>query len=171
MSDVFTTRELRFERMLDAPVDTVWRYLTDPALRARWFMGGPIDPHAGGRIGFTMDHGTLSDGDVATPERYRPYIGTSWTEEITRFEPPHVLAFRWNGGDGGEVTFTLTADGERTLLVLVHAGLRGRDDAVNFGGGWHSHLAVLEARLSGRGVADFWTLHAEAERTVAAALA
>jgi len=38
--DTITPTMLRFERVLAAPVDTVWRYLVDSDLRARWFMGG-----------------------------------------------------------------------------------------------------------------------------------
>lgn len=169
-SDVITPTELRFERLLDAPVDTVWRWLVDPDLRARWFMGGPTEQRVGGKLGLTFAHENLSDGDVPTPERFAKNAGASWHETITRYEPPRVLAFSWSGGDAGEVTFTLAPEGERTRLTLVHARLRGADDARNFGGGWLSHLAVLEARLAGRPVPDFWALHAEKEAQAAAAV-
>lgn len=170
MTDRMTTRELRFERLLDAPVSTVWRWLVEPELRARWFMAGADDLRPGGTIGLTMDHDNLSDVPVETPETYRPYVGHGWTERITRIEPERLLAFTWEGGEAGEVTISLTPEGERTRLVLVHGGLRGRPDALNFGGGWRSHLAVLERRLRGDPVPDFWALHSEAERSVAAAL-
>ena len=165
-----TPQTLRFERLLDAPVDKVWRYLVDPELRARWFMAGPTDLKVGGGFGLTMDHDNLSDQPVPTPERYRPYIGKSWEERITRYEPPHVLAITWDGGEAGEVTFALSDADGKTLLVLTHAGLRGRDDAANFGGGWHSHLPVLERRIRGEAVPDFWALHAQAEERVKKAL-
>jgi len=64
----------------------------------------------------------------------------------------------------------LSPQGDKTLLVLTHTGLRGRDDAVSFGGGWHSHLAVLERRIKGEAVPDFWALHAQAEQTIGKAL-
>lgn len=168
--DEITPDVLRFERLLDAPVEKVWQYLVDPDLRARWFMSGPTDLKVGGGFGLTMNHGRLSDRDVPTPERYRPYIGHAWEERITRCEPPHVLAFTWEGGKAGEVTFALTEEGEKTRLVLTHAGLRDRGDAVNFGGGWHSHLAVLQRRIRGEAVPDFWALHAEAEARMEEAL-
>ena len=98
--DRVTPHSLRFERLLDAPIDKVWQYLVDPELRARWFMGGPTHSRAGGVIGMTMNHDRLSDGEVATPARYQSYIGHSWEERITRFEPPHALAFTWENGGG-----------------------------------------------------------------------
>lgn len=170
MADTFTPDALRFERLLDAPVEKVWRYLVDPELRARWFMGGPSELKVGGSFGLTMNHDNLSDEDVATPEKYQAYLGKSWAERIIRYEPPHLLAITWDGGDGGEVTFELTDEGGKTLLVLTHTGLRGHDDAVNFGGGWHSHLAVLERRIRGEAVPSFWALHAQAEQVVAKTL-
>lgn len=169
-ADRITPDTLRFERLLDAPVEKVWQYLVDPELRARWFMGGPADLAVGGRYGLTMDHDRLSDGEVETPERYKPYVGHSWNERITRVEPPHVLAFTWEDGAAGEVTFELREEAGRTRLVLTHSGLRGRDDAINFGGGWHSHLAVLERRLRDEPVPDFWALHARAEAAMRTAL-
>src|SRR5690606_21136782 len=165
-----TSESLRFERLLDAPLEKVWRYLVDPELRARWFMAGPSDLKVGGSFGLTMNHDNLSDNAVPTPEHYRPYLGDSWEERITRYEPPHVLAITWEGGKAGEVTFELTAKGEQTLLVLTHTGLRGRDDAVDFGGGWHAHLAALEKRVKGEAVPDFWALHAQAEEKVGEAM-
>lgn len=169
-ADRITPQTLRFERLLDAPVEKVWQYLVDPELRARWFMGGPSDLRAGGFIGMTMNHDRLSDEDVPMPERYLPHVGQSWQERITRIEPPRLLAFTWDGGEAGEVTFELADEGGRTRLVLTHAGLRGAGDAVDFGGGWHSHLAVLERRLRGEAVPDFWALHDRAEAAMREAL-
>lgn len=168
--DTVTPQRLRFERLLDAPVETVWRWLIEPELRAKWFMAGPTDARLGGAFGLTMNHGNLSDGKVPTPEKYAKYIGNSWEERITRIEPPRLLAFTWEDGKAGEVTFELTAEGARTRLVLTHEGLRGRPDAENFGGGWHAHLAALERRVRGDGVANFWALHARSEAAVKAAL-
>jgi len=170
MVDTMTSETLRFERVLDAPVEKVWQYLVDPDLRARWFMAGPSELKVGGSFGLKMDHDNLSDQDVATPEKYRPYVGNSWQERITRYEPPHLLAFTWEDGRAGEVTFVLRAEGDKTVLVLTHTGLRGRNDALNYGGGWHSHLAVLEKRIKGQAVPDFWALHAQAEEVVEQAL-
>lgn len=170
MSDIVTPKQLRFERTLDAPIETVWRWIVEPELRAKWFMGGKTDLRVGGEFELTMKHDDLSDDDVPTPEPYAEYVGKSWSERITRIEPPRLIAFSWENGEAGEVTIELTPAGDRTRLVLTHEGLRGRDDAKDFGGGWHSHLAALEERIAGRGVPDFWALHAQSEKAIASAL-
>lgn len=171
MADTITAEVLRFERDLAAPVETVWQYLVDPELRARWFMGGPTELYEGGEIGLAMRHDNLADEPDPMPERYAPYAGKAWSEKITRLEPPQLIAFTWEGGEAGEVTIELERIGDaRTRLMLTHAGLRGPDDARDFGGGWGSHLAVLERRLVGQHIASFWALHAQAEAAVAKAL-
>ena len=160
MTDKISFHELRFERLLDASVDVVWSYIVDPSLRSRWFMGGEVDPRPGGRIEMIMDHDKISDAPVPTPERYAPFIGNRWSEEVLAIEPPHMIAFGWEEGKAGKVTITLTDAGDgKTRLVLIHRGLRGEEDARNFGGGWHAHLAVLAKRLSGEAVPDFWAIH------------
>lgn len=170
-ADTITPQMLRFERDLAAPIETVWQYLVDPELRARWFMGGPTEPQVGGKLGMTFNHQDLSDGDVPNPERYAKNQGKAWSETITRFEPPHFLAFTWDNGDAGEVTIELFAfTPDRTRLVLTHNRLRGAADARNFGGGWGAHLAVLQKRLAGEPVANFWDLHAAAEKRAAEAV-
>lgn len=170
-NDTITPAMLRFERTLDAPVDTVWRYLMEPELRAKWFMGGETEPHVGGKFGLTFDHGALSDGDVPTPERYAANVGKSWFETIEAIDPPHSLTLSWDGGKAGTVAFELAPlDGGRTQLTLTHSGLRGSDDARNFGGGWGSHLDVLQRRLAGQPVPNYWTLHTAAERRAIIAL-
>lgn len=169
-SDIITPQRLRFERLLDAPVDTVWRYLVDPEMRGRWFMPGRTEPHVGGMFEMIFAHQNLSDDAVPTPERFAANAGKSWSERIVAIDPPHLIAFSWMGGDAGTVTIELSPDGDRTRLVLTHDGLRGPDDARNFGGGWTAHLAALEARVAGRPVPNFWAIHAEAEARAKAAV-
>jgi uncharacterized protein YndB with AHSA1/START domain len=171
MTDTITIHELRFERRLPAPVETVWRYLTDSDLRARWFMGGAIDARPGGKMEFVFDHDQLSDGDVPMPERFADKKGHRWTEEIIDIDPPHLIAYTFGTDSEGVVTFELApSDDGGTLLTLVHSKIASREQALNYGGGWTAHLAVLEARLAGRGVPDFWALHRQCQDKVAAEL-
>jgi uncharacterized protein YndB with AHSA1/START domain len=161
---------IRFVRLLDAPVDTVWRYLSDPELRAEWFAGGPIEPQVGGKAELRFDHDNLSAEDVPYPEAYAPYKGAISVETVVAYDPPHLLAFSWNGGKDGVARFELSAEGERTRLVLTHSGIVAPNGAANYGAGWHSHLAVLQAKLVGRSIPNFWALHAESEKAIAAQL-
>ena len=171
-TDRVTAHSLRFERLLDAPVETVWQYIVDPELRGRWFMGGALDARPGGRIEMIFDHDRLSDDDVRMPERFAGNKGKRWYETISEIEAPHRIVFSWDDGKAGSVTIELKPVGaKQTQLVLTHAGLRGPDDARNYGGGWHSHLAALQARVAGRGVPDFWALHAQSGEHIAELLA
>ncbi len=170
-ADTITPQMLRFERDLAAPIETVWQYLVDPELRARWFMGGPTEPQVGGKLGLTFNHQDLSDGEAPNPERYAQYEGKAWSETILRIEPPHFLAFTWDNGEAGGGTIELFAfPPARTRLVPAHNRLRGPEDARSFGGGWAAHLAVLQKRVAGEHVASFWDLHAEAEQRAAEAV-
>lgn len=161
---------IRLERTLDAPLATVWRYLTEAELRSRWFMGG-TDATAGGEFELLVDHDKLSDdADVPYPESYAEFKGTVWTEKVVRFDPPHLLETTFQGGKNGRVTYELSTEGDKTRLVLTHSGIESATGAQDFGSGWNSHLTVLEERLAGRGVKDFWALHARSRAAVAKAL-
>jgi uncharacterized protein YndB with AHSA1/START domain len=161
---------IRLERTLDASVETVWRYLTEAELRRSWFMGG-TDATAGAEFDLVVDHDNLSDDkDVPYPESYAAYKGAVWTEKVIRFEPPRLLETTFQGGKNGTVTYELFPEGERTRLVVTHGGITSGTGAQDFGTGWNSHLTVLEERLAGRGVKDFWALHARSREAVAKAL-
>jgi uncharacterized protein YndB with AHSA1/START domain len=161
---------IRLERMLDAPPETVWRYLIEAELRAQWFAGG-TDAQAGGDVDLLFDHDQLSADEVPYPEDYAKYKGAVSHEKVVRFEPPRVLAFTFGEGKQGVATFELFGEGERTRLVLTHSGIQSPSGFEDFGAGWSSHLAVLQERLAGRSVRDFWALHARSQQEVAKALA
>jgi uncharacterized protein YndB with AHSA1/START domain len=161
---------IRLERLLDATVDTVWRYLTEAELRSQWFMGG-TDATANGEFELVVDHDRLSDQpNVPYPESYAAFKGTVWTEKVLRFDPPRLLETTFQGGKNGKVTYELFPEGERTRLVLTHSGIVSPVGAQDFGSGWNSHLTVLERRLSGGGVPSFWELHARSREDVRKAL-
>jgi uncharacterized protein YndB with AHSA1/START domain len=161
---------IRLERLLDAPVETVWRYLTEAELRRQWFMGG-TDATGVGEFDLLVDHDNLSDEpNVPYPESYAAFKGATWTEKVTRFEPPRLLETSFRGGKNGTVRYELSADGEKTRLVLTHSGIVSPVGAQDFGSGWNSHLTVLEERLAGRSIPNFWELHARSRDAVRKAL-
>lgn len=160
---------IRLERTLDAPVETVWRYLTEAELRRQWFMGGS-DARPDGEFELLNDHDNLSDDDVPYPEDYAPYKGKSWHEKVIRFEPPRLLETTFQGGKNGRVTFELIPEGGRSRLVITHSGITSPSGFQDFGGGWNSHMIVLQERLAGRSVKNFWALHVKSRDAVARAL-
>ena len=160
---------IRLERLLDAPVETVWRYLTEAELRSQWFMGG-TDARHDSEFELLNDHDNLSDNDVPYQESYAPNKGKTWHEKVIRFEPPRLLETTFQGGQNGTVRYELIPEGERTRLVLTHSGITSPTGFQDFGGGWNSHMTVLQERLAGRGIPDFWALHARSRDAVAKAL-
>jgi uncharacterized protein YndB with AHSA1/START domain len=160
---------IRLERTLDAPVDQVWRYLTEAELRREWFMGG-TDARPNGDFALLVDHDNLSAEDVPYPESYASSKGATWNEKVIQFDPPRLLATTFQGGKNGTVTYELFADGDRTRLVLTHSGITSGTGAQDFGSGWNSHLTVLEEKLAGRSVPNFWALHAKSREAVTKAL-
>ena len=160
---------IRLERRLDAPIETVWRYLTEAKLRQQWFMGG-TDATGVGEFELLVDHDNLSSDDVPYPESYAGFKGATWTEKVTRFDPPRLLETSFQGGKNGTVTYELFPESGKTRLVLTHSGIVSPVGAQDFGSGWTSHLAVLQERLAGRGVKNFWALHMESREAVKKAL-
>ena len=153
---------VRLERVLPGTPERVWEYLTDPELRVTWFAGGVLDARVGGVTDFRYDHARISAEPV--PEEFRDHRETG---VVTAYEPPRLLAFTF--GDG-VVEFRLDRVAGGTRLVLTHTRLDLPGDFAPAGAGWHAHLDVLAARVSGQAPPPFWALHERLEREYAAAL-
>jgi uncharacterized protein YndB with AHSA1/START domain len=158
---------IRFERLLSGPIERVWAYLADSEKRGRWLASGTMEPSAGTSFALTFRHAGLSTETVPAPERFRAIEGGLTSQHrVTRFEPPHRLAFTWgNGADGepSEVTFELTPEGDLVRLVLTHRRLADRTAMVGTAGGWHTHLTVLAERLNDREPPAFWSIFARTD--------
>jgi uncharacterized protein YndB with AHSA1/START domain len=154
---------VRFERLLPGPIERVWSYLTEPEKRKTWFAGGEMELRVGGKVELIFRHSEFAP--EPTPDRFQKYDGLHSYGRITHCEPPRVLSYTWSEETGGdsEVTFELTPEGNDVRLVLTHRRLADRATMLGVAGGWHSHLAVLSDRLSGREPRAFWSIHAKAE--------
>jgi uncharacterized protein YndB with AHSA1/START domain len=155
--------------LLDAPPETVWRYLTEAELREQWFMGG-TDARAGSEFELLVDHDKLSTEAVPYPDAYECFKGRVFHERVLQFDPPRLLRTTFQGEKGGIVTYELFPEGGKTRLVLTHSEIKSPTGFQDFGGGWTSHLAVLQEKLGGRSVSDFWALHAQSREAVRKAL-
>ena len=108
-------REIRVERVFNAPRERVWRALTDPEFIAQWWGRGEkleierFEPRRGGRWRFVV-HG--HGGPQGFEGRYR---------EVT---PPErvVQTFEWDGMPGHVIVETMTlqdlGDGRTKLVTL-----------------------------------------------------
>lgn len=125
---------VRFRRVLKAPIDAVWRALTEPAELTAWLEVASIEPAEGGAVSIEFD-----DGPV--------------TGRVTIWQPPHLLEYTWliAGESESVVRFELSSTGSGTRLDLEHIRLPGSMGA-GYGAGWHAHLDRLEDHLTGRRV-------------------
>ena len=119
------------EVLLKAPLDRVWRAISDADEFGQWFgvrFDGPFV--AGTSITGTMTP-TAVDEEVAKSQQ--PYAGEADAWQIVAVEPPHRLAFRWHpfgpedGRDDAEapttlVEFTLEDTSDGVLLRIVESG-------------------------------------------------
>jgi uncharacterized protein YndB with AHSA1/START domain len=160
-------RTVQVVRTLKAPIDTVWRYLTDPELRGTWFAAGPVEPRAGGRLTLTFRHSQLTPAPA--PERFAKFEGMVAESEVTRWDPPHAFGFTF-GGDGAEALFELEPVEGGTRLTLTHSNLQSRAGMINVSGGWHAHITLLEDILACGDRRDFWkevdAAEAHADQTI-----
>jgi uncharacterized protein YndB with AHSA1/START domain len=108
MADLQIEREV----VIDAPVEVVWRTITEPDQISQWFADrAELDLQPGGR-------GLLGFGDQDDPL------------VVEAVEPPTRFSFRWNHPAGEKpapgnsmlVEFTLVGEGERTRLRVVESG-------------------------------------------------
>ncbi|MBP7483617.1 MAG: SRPBCC family protein [Lacunisphaera sp.] len=152
--------EIRIMRTLPGPIERIWTYLTDPAKRAKWFAGGPMELRAGGKMALLFQHKNISPTETPPAEHACHHDGgESMPGTVLRCEPPRVLSYTF--GDNSDVTFELIPQDDKVLLILTHRS-RGDDlsSLTGFASGWHTHLAILLAQLEGKTQPLFWATHA-----------
>ncbi len=120
---------LRFERILAAPIERVWRALTETDQLRAWH---PTPYRLDGRrLAFTGEGPSMADVDAI------------------ELDPPHLLVHAW---DNGVLRWELAEQDGGCRLVLTHVfedpGTSARDAA-----GWHLCLGALEAQLAGEPLA------------------
>ena len=122
------------EVLLNAPLDRVWRAISDADEFGQWFgvrFDGPFEPGASLTGVITP---TAVDDDVAKAQE--PYAGKADTWQIVAVEPQRRLAFRWHpyGVEDGVdyskepttlVEFTLEDTADGVMLRIVESGFEG----------------------------------------------
>jgi uncharacterized protein YndB with AHSA1/START domain len=147
------------QAVLHAPLDRVWRAVSDSAQFGTWF-GMSIDgPFVAGTTVTGVIVATAVDDQVA--EQQRPHVGTSTTLQIVAVDPPRRLAFRWNALPGPEyaalttlVEFTLTETDDGVILDIVESGFDALPQELRTsawegnGEGWSSQLELVRKYLA-----------------------
>lgn len=143
---------LTIARLLPGPVDRIWAYLTDSDLRRQWLAAGAMEASVGAPVELVWRNDELTDPPGTRPdgfgEEHRMLC------EVTRIDAPRLLSISW--GSTGGVTFTLEEKGDEVLLTIVHKRIEDPEVRLNISAGWHAHLDVLEARVSGSPAAPHW---------------
>jgi uncharacterized protein YndB with AHSA1/START domain len=105
--------QIEKEILIEAPIDVVWRVVTEPAHITQWFAGtAELERRPGG------------EGRLAF-ER-----GETYFLQVETFEPPHRFAYRWLHDGGAKprpdnsmlVEFTLHEEAGMTRLRVVESG-------------------------------------------------
>lgn len=155
MADAARARpgEVVMTERIRATPEQVWEYLVHPEKLTRW-MGrrARIDVTPGGEFRLDITGDDVAAGSYVEVER--PYrLVLTWGWEGSAEVPP----------GSSTVSFTLTADGEDTLVELVHRGLPvGQDD--RHAEGWTYYLDRF-ARASAGEVLEPQDMRNEGDRT------
>ena len=143
---------MRIERLLPGPIERVWAYLTQSDLRRQWLAAGEMEMKLGAPFELTWRNNELTNPPGERPadksEEHR------MQSRITELDPPRKLAFAWR--DSGDVSFELTPKGSEVLLTLIHRRLPNRSTQLGVSAGWHAHLDILVARVTGKEPEPFW---------------
>ena len=131
-------KELIIERLLNAPIEQVWKAITEKDLKKQWYFDlEEFKPEVGFKFQFT-----------GGPSPEKQYLHLC---EITQVVPNQKISYTWryDGYEGNSlVSFELFEEGNKTLLKLTHSGLEtflktNPDLAIhNFEEGWNSILNV-----------------------------
>jgi uncharacterized protein YndB with AHSA1/START domain len=121
------------ERSFDAPIDAVWRAITEPEQMKKWYFPGIETFKA--EVGFEVRVNSEYEGKV------KAHV---WT--VTEVVPGRKISYQWNYPEkkgNSTVSWELFDEGKSTRLRLVHVGLQSFEPAKNpqyargnFFGGW-----------------------------------
>jgi uncharacterized protein YndB with AHSA1/START domain len=157
------TDRIEKQVVLRAPMDRVWRAISDSHEFGQWFgvrIDGPFV--AGASVTATITGTTV---DEAVAEMQRPHVGATAVWQIVAVEEPHHFAYRWHPfavGGGVDyatepttlVDFTLSETPAGVLLRIVESGFDAipevrRADAFEANdGGWAKQTELVGKYLS-----------------------
>jgi len=148
--------------LLHAPLNRVWRAISDSAEFGAWFGMKFHGPFARGATMRGMIIPTSVDAEVAKAQK--PYEGLAFEIVIDQIEPERLFSFRWHPGAVDPavdysvepttlVTFTLEQAADGVMLTLTESGFdriplarRAKAFASN-DGGWDAQMKLIAQYL------------------------
>jgi uncharacterized protein YndB with AHSA1/START domain len=138
--------------LIEAPVDVVWRAVTEPAQLARWFADDvELEPTPDCEGTLTFHYGERS---------------LTYQVAVRAVEPERLFSYRWQHprgataaeGNSTLVEFTLSPEGGGTLLRVVETGVEEMDwpadqqyrYANEHSDGWVHYFGRLHDHLAGQ---------------------
>lgn len=141
---------LVIQRWFPGSAARLWAYLVDADLRRKWFADGVMHPEAGAALELIW-----RNDDLSRPADPRP-DGAGGEQRMQSLVieaiPLRRLVIAW--GEGAVAFDFFESDG-RVRLTITHSGLDASQTGIF--AGWHSHLDILSAQISGTTVPSFWT--------------
>jgi uncharacterized protein YndB with AHSA1/START domain len=139
-SDHGDHHELRYERRLRAPIERVWRAITEPDELRVWWGTIDVDLALGGRFNVRWDNADATMDTV-----------------IVALEPPHLLEIAtagdkldWDAVDPDDpmnnptrMRFQLAEAGDGGTELTLTVGIVPRELRPETASGWHAHLDLL----------------------------
>ncbi|SPE40022.1 conserved hypothetical protein [Candidatus Sulfopaludibacter sp. SbA3] len=139
-------RDIVLECVYAAPIEHVWRAITDSVLLKEWLMENDFSPVAGLRCQFRMKPQPEFNGIIQC--------------EVLEVQRPIRLVYTWDGGGTwGRTTLTWTLEplDKGTKLQLEHRGFAGFRPfilSLMMGSGWKGKLSVQVTRILERIAAE-----------------
>lgn len=130
--EVVAEQAVRFVRVLNAPAEKIWSFLTDSSRLPEWYGEGRIEPREGGAVSLMGGHVR----GVVTGWRPQEFLGYSWNvfspgETASRFPISYL-------------EFTI----ESSRLTLIHRPVPQAMQSQTMMG-WHTMLDLIAAGLKG----------------------
>lgn len=143
---------LRIERLLPGTRERVWEYLTQSDLRRQWMAAGDMEEREGSSFELVWRNDELTDPPGERPAGFGDEHRMQ--SRIVEYDPPRKLTITWSGS--GNVSFELVQRGDDVLLTVIHRRLPDRSSLLMHAAGWHIHLDILAARMTGEKPETFW---------------
>jgi uncharacterized protein YndB with AHSA1/START domain len=123
---------VRVEDVYETGIDDLWEACTDPGRLARWIGDVSGDLVVGGTFAAVFTSGWEGSGRVEVCDRPHRLRVATWEEP----------------GQESTIEATLTAEGERTRLVVEESGVPV-GQLPSYGAGWQVHAEDLAAHVAG----------------------